>query len=165
MTNIKWTDDHNARALRCDANHRDFVEIIDLLDKSIVAGIDRTKLITVVDTITALAARQFRYEEEKFVAANYHNATTHKGVHKVALEMLAHFRNDTMHGDPIALALELLSALKGWILLHIQDEDRQCGVFLNSKGVCQTLEEETLNVASLPSVRQNIRHAQYKAAA
>jgi hemerythrin-like metal-binding protein len=165
MISINWTNDHNARALRCDANHQDFIKIIDYLDKSIVAGIDRAKLTTIVDTVTTLAVRQFRYEEEKFVAANYPNASTHKGMHKVCLEMLAHFRNDTMHGDPIALALELLSVLKGWALLHIQDEDRLCGAFLNSKGICQTREEETLNVAFLPSVRQNTRHAQYQAGA
>ena len=165
MISINWIDNYNAHALRCDANHRDFVEIIDHLYKSITAGIDRAKLTTIVDAVTALAVRQFRYEEEKFVAANYPNTTTHKGLHKVALEMLAHFRNDTMHGDPIALALELLAALKGWVLLHIQDEDRLCGAFLNSKGICRTREEETFNVASLPSVRQNILHAQYQAAA
>ena len=83
----------------------------------------------------------------------------------MALEMLAHFRNDIMHGDPIALARELSLWSKGWVLLHIQGEDRQCGAFLNSKGVCQTREEETFNVAFLPSVRQNVRHALYQAAA
>jgi hemerythrin-like metal-binding protein len=165
MTTINWTDDHNAGALRCDANHRDFVEIIDTLGKSIVAGIDRAKLLTVVDTITALATRQFRYEEERFVAANYPNGVTHKGLHKVALEMLAHFRNDIMYGDPIALAFELLSTLKGWVLLHIQDEDRRCGAFLNSKGICPTREEKTFNVAFLPRTRQNTRHVRYQAAA
>jgi len=148
MTTINWTDDHNAGTLRCDANHQEFVEIINYLDKSIVAGIDRAKLLTVVDTITALAARQFRYEEERFVAANYPNASTHKGLHKVALEMLAHFRNDIMHGDPIALALELLSALKGWVLLHIQGEDRQCGAFLNREAISRNWKEETFRLAA-----------------
>ena len=165
MTAINWTDDHNAGALRFDNNHREFVEIISYLNKSIVAGIDRAKLLTFIDNIIALAARQFRHEEERFVAANYPNASTHKGLHKVALEVLVHFRNDIMHGDPIVLARELWLWSKGWVLLHIQGEDRQCGAFLNSKAVCQPCEEETLNVAFLPGVRQNARHALYQAAA
>jgi hemerythrin-like metal-binding protein len=148
MTAINWTDDHNARALRCDANHRNFIEIIDYLDVSSVAGIDRAKLIAVVDTITTLAARQFRHEEEKFIAANYPNATTHIGLHKVALEILAHFRNDIMHCDPNALAMELLSVLKGWVLLHIQDEDSQCGAFLNREAIRRNWKEETFRLAA-----------------
>ena len=148
MTAIHWNDSYNVRSLRCDANHQELVEIIDYLNKSIVAGIDRVKLITVVDTITVLAARQFRHEEEKFVAANYPNAVTHKGLHKVALEMLAHFRNDIMYGDPTALALELLSGLKGWTLLHIQGEDRQCGAFLNREAIRRNWKDETLRVAA-----------------
>lgn len=91
MTAIHWTDDHNTRALRCDATHRDFVEIINTLDKSIVAGIDRAKLIAVVDTITVLAVRQFQHEEEKFVAADYPNAVTHKGLHKVCFGDVGEF--------------------------------------------------------------------------
>jgi len=148
MTAINGTDDHDVRALRCETNHREYIAITGDLDQSIAAGIDRAKLIAIIDSLTALAIHQFRYEEDKFVAAHYPNATTHKGLHKLALEMFAHFRNDVVRGDPSILVCELASALKGWTLLHTLGEDKQCGAFLRREASRRPWKEETFQVAA-----------------
>jgi len=62
--------------------------------------------------------------------------------------MLSHFRNDIMHGDPNILALELTAALKGWVLLHIQGEDKLCGAFLNREASRKNWKEETFRAAA-----------------
>jgi hemerythrin len=48
----------------------------------------------------------------------------------------------------LALALELLLVFKGWVLLHIQGEDRQCGAFLNREHSRRNWKEETLRLAA-----------------
>jgi methyl-accepting chemotaxis protein/hemerythrin len=132
LTFLKWTEEYSVGVQAFDSDHKVFVEIINDLHEAIVAGIDGAKLNAALD---ALAAQHVKREEDYFDITGYPNASTHRGVHKVFSEMMANFRKDITPTNKDERAMELLLILKGWLLLHIQGEDKKFGEFLNSKGI------------------------------
>lgn len=135
MAFINWTDDYKVGVRQLDADHKELFEIMNHLHALVTAGIDATKLTTIIDRLCTLCVQNFKYEEDLFDRTGYPNAAMHRGTHKISVEMMAHFRRDIAHTESGALAEELLMTLKGWALLQMQGEETKFGKFLYSKGI------------------------------
>jgi hemerythrin-like metal-binding protein len=135
MAFMEWTDECSVGVRQFDDDHRAIVQIADELQKAINVGIDKSQLILIIDRVDALATQHFAHEEVAFDKSGYPNAATHKGQHSVARAMRDNFRNEVLRAGASRHAVELLLLLKGWFLLHVQQEDREFGAFLNSKDI------------------------------
>jgi hemerythrin-like metal-binding protein len=135
MAFMEWTDECSVGVRKFDDDHKMLFSIANELHKAIGVGIDKNQLILILDRVDALSAQHFKHEETAFDTTGYPNAATHKGHHNVALAMSGNFRAEVLRAGASHHALELLLLLKGWFLLHVQQEDREFGAFLNSRDI------------------------------
>ena len=138
MAFMEWTDECRVGVQQFDDDHKMLFSIANELYDSVLAGsganIDAT-LSNAFSRLKAYTYLHFKHEEDIFERTGYPNARSHKGLHDIAKKMFAKMPSDASHADPGQLAMELVKVLKGWLLLHIQEEDKKYGAFLNSKGI------------------------------
>ena len=138
MAFMEWTDECSVGVRQFDDDHKMLFSIANELYDGVLAGsgsnIDAT-LSNVFGRLKAYTELHFKHEEDIFERTGYPNARSHKGLHDIAKTMFAKIPSDAVHGDKRQLAMELTNVLKGWLLLHIQEEDMKYGAFLNSRGI------------------------------
>jgi hemerythrin-like metal-binding protein len=135
MAFMEWTDECSVGVRQFDDDHKMLFSIANELHDGILAGTIDGTLNDALNRLDAYTKLHFKHEEDMFERTGYPNANTHKGLHEIDQKMFASIRSDMAHVDRGQLAMELAMVLKGWLLLHIQEEDKKYGAFLNSKGI------------------------------
>lgn len=138
MVFMEWTEECSVGVRQFDDDHKILFTIANELHDAVLAGsssnIDAS-LNNAISRLKAYTELHFKHEEDTFERTGYPNARSHKGLHNIAKTMFAKIPSDALHTDTRQLAIELAKVLKGWLLLHIQEEDKKYGAFLNSKGI------------------------------
>jgi hemerythrin len=135
MTFMNWTEDCSVGVRQFDDDHKMLFSIANELHDGVLAGNTDDSLNDTLNRLNAYTELHFKHEEDLFERTGYPEANTHGGHHDLALQMFASIRIDASRTDRRPLAMELMKVLKGWWLLHIQEEDKKYGAFLNSKDI------------------------------
>ena len=135
MAFLEWTEETKIGVGRLDDGHKKLFDIMNRLHDSVLAGNVRDILNDTLDELDDLADTQFNSEMYLLEQTGYHNTCSHRAIHKVAIKMFANIRRDESRVDNRLLAMEMLRVTKGWLFLHIQQEDRKYGKFLNNMGI------------------------------
>lgn len=135
MAFVEWTQEYSVGVRLFDDDHKILIDIANKLHDSVLAGSADDALNDAMSALDTYVQVHFRHEEEIFERTGYPNAVTHKGQHDIAKMMFTSIRSGASRADVSQLAMELAKVLKGWLLLHIQEEDKQYSAFLNSKGI------------------------------
>jgi hemerythrin-like metal-binding protein len=135
MAFVNWSNEWKVGVRLFDSDHKRIFELINDLHESIVAGIDAARLNEALDVLDTHIAAHSKHEEDYFDNTGYPNASRHRGLHKAYSDAMANFRAEITHAATSAQKVELLLIHKGWHLLHLQEEDKELGKFLTSKGI------------------------------
>lgn len=131
MQFIQWHASLNTGIKEIDDQHRQLVEIINLtvyaktknhperLKEILVKLIDYTKT-------------HFSYEEEHMAANNYDKLIEHKAQHQVLVKQVINILERLKAGDKNTLE-NIFSILENWLLKHIQEQDREYGLYYSRK--------------------------------
>ena len=138
MAFMEWTEECSVGVRQLDDDHKQLFSITNELYDSVVVGnganIDDF-LSNAISRLNGYIDLHFKREEDMLERNGYPKARSHKALHGVATTMFAQLERDKLHADKHQLAMEIVKLAKGWLLLHIQEEDKQLGAFLNSKGI------------------------------
>jgi hemerythrin len=135
---VKWKPEYSVGVFIIDEQHKVLIELLNDLEnlksideKSQENQESKSSILQRLDQYTKI---HFITEEELMRIYGYDDLENHKKLHARFSEKVEAF-NNFYHDDKMFLFDNVYNYLEGWLLKHIQGEDRKLGPFLNSKGL------------------------------
>ncbi|HEX6850309.1 MAG TPA: bacteriohemerythrin [Candidatus Polarisedimenticolaceae bacterium] len=116
-----------------DAEHREQLDRMARLQGAILGGGDPETIADDLESLTDYIDAHFTSEQILMREQAYPEYATHLREHDAAIDMLRNLETRVRSGDAAASA-EVLSALKGWLVSHIDRADRALAGFLLARG-------------------------------
>ncbi len=129
MALIQWSEDLRVGDSRIDSQHIQWIELINRLHQAMLEGKGAAALQPTFDAMTAYARTHFGDEQRLMEATSYPDRLRHKQLHKQFVEQLGSMQAKLQKGGS-AGAIELMNALRSWLLQHIKHEDAKLGAHL-----------------------------------
>ena len=116
-----------------DAEHREQLLRMARLKHAILGGGDPQTIADDLESLTDYIDAHFTSEQILMREEGYPDFEAHLREHDAAIDLLRHLESRIRSGDASASA-EILSALKGWLVSHIDRADRALAAFLQERG-------------------------------
>jgi hemerythrin len=130
---LQWDEGMSVGIPEIDEDHKQFLVLINELNRSITEGRKQTEIKERLVFIVRDAARHFQREEELFQEWQYPDAASHALVHAQALRALKRIQDSFI---PYGLDTEWVDAglfIKSILLSHIFTEDMKYAVYFKSR--------------------------------
>jgi hemerythrin len=131
---IEWTQKLSVSIEEIDKQHKQLVNLINLLYDSMKVGKGRDVLGKVLNELADYTVYHFDTEEKMLMEYMYPSYTMHKREHDNLTKQVTDIKTKFDLGDAV-LTVELMIFLKDWLNNHILQADKKYSDFLNSKGV------------------------------
>lgn len=116
-----------------DAEHREQLDRMARLQDAILGGGDPEKIADDLESLTDYIDAHFTSEQILMREQAYPDFAAHLREHDTAVELLRSLEARVRSGDASASA-DVVSALKGWLVSHIDRADRALAAFLLERG-------------------------------
>ena len=116
-----------------DAEHREQLARMSRLQEAILGGGDPEAIADDLESLTDYIDAHFTSEQILMREQAYPDYTAHLREHDAAIDLLRNLEGRVRSGDAAASA-DVLSALKGWLVAHIDRADRALAGFLLERG-------------------------------
>jgi hemerythrin-like metal-binding protein len=136
MSFFEWSDDVKVGVSTFDAEHMRLLDMLNDVYDGLHSGKSASSLGEIMTALVAYSASHTHHEEETFTKAHYPFATEHTKRHQDFLKHVQTLQTVIARKDPAAVTEKEMLLLKSWLLNHIKKSDRECGRFLNIKGIC-----------------------------
>ena len=134
MPLMTWTEDMSVNVPSIDVQHKKLVEMINELSEAMKVGKGKEALSSILDGLIAYTASHFKYEEDFFDKTHYPDAFNHKKEHtdlvKQVLDLQAKYKSGS-----VALSIDVVNFLTGWLKNHIMGTDKKYGAHLSANGI------------------------------
>lgn len=134
MPTVTWIDEYNINVEEIDLQHKRLLELVNNLHASVEACIDKDALKEMLIELVEFTREHFETEEKLMREHGYPQFKKHHKEHKVLLKhmnelvrMVSKGKSPTFYSD--------YDVSTDWALVHIAEQDKQMGEFLNSKGI------------------------------
>lgn len=117
-----------------DAEHRGQLELMNRLDAGLAAGRTLEELVGDFDRLVAYLDAHFVSEQIVMREQSYEGYADHLREHEQAISLLRDMQARYDVGDA-RMTAEILAALRGWLLAHVQTTDRKLAEFMLSRGI------------------------------
>lgn len=118
-----------------DREHKELFDAINNLLDACSKGQGRTQLTEVAKFLQSYITKHFADEERLQVQSRYPEYQTHKKYHEDFKKSVADLvQKLNTQGPTIALVGEVNSALAGWLIRHIKQEDKKFAAYLRTQG-------------------------------
>ena len=134
MPLITWIPNFSVNVKDMDAQHQTLIEITNQLHEALMAGKGSAVVDASVDKMIDYARRHFKDEEVLLTTHRYPGLADQKAKHEAFLAKGLEFKKEISKGNR-ATSVAVCNFLKEWWTSHILVEDKQYGVYLNSKGI------------------------------
>lgn len=131
MAMLEWNDSLSVNVAEIDAQHKGLVDMINKLYDSMRQEHSASVLLDIVDDMQNYAVVHFGTEERHMDEKAYPGASAHKAEHAAFVEKVVQVNAGCREGTT-ALSMDILNFLSGWLVTHINGEDKQLGAYLNS---------------------------------
>ncbi len=105
-----------------DSDHRKLVDMVNHLHQSMKKGASKESMQEILQKLADYTVFHFQREEEYFDTTAYPDSAAHKAEHKKLVGLAVDFIQRFEAGD-FAIVIDLMSALKGWLIGHILHSD------------------------------------------
>lgn len=123
MDSFKWSDSYNLGIDLIDAQHKQIVVYIDMLNDAIING-EVEKIYEVLEKMKDYTMDHFAFEEQLIQKAGYVLCDAHQKVHRRFEAKIDDFEHQIRNGaDPLSVARRIRNALMTWLIQHIKHED------------------------------------------
>lgn len=130
MAHIQWTDDLNTGIREIDDQHRQLVDYLNDLHDAIMK--DKPELVAyVIENLIDYTQFHFGFEESIMEENEYEYAAPHKHIHDLFIRRVLHYKERFSHGE--AIAPELHTMLKRWLINHIAHDDQNFAKAMQEK--------------------------------
>jgi hemerythrin-like metal-binding protein len=131
---FEWKPDYSVGIISIDGQHQNLFAIARELYGAMASGQGKLVVGRILDRLAEYAAVHFAHEERLMQQCQYPGLTKHKQEHQDLTRRVLAFRKDFEAGQ-IALTIQVLQFLKGWLEHHIQSEDAGYAPYMKAKAV------------------------------
>ena len=134
MEQFEWSDIYSVGVRKIDAQHRQIVEMINMLISDPGATVYSETVSELLDKLTKYSREHFKTEENLLSKHEYPDLSSQKEEHKAYRTKIAGLCVKTMdHMDSVPE--DILNFLKSWWENHILDSDMKYSAYLMERGV------------------------------
>lgn len=134
MEYLHWEDAYSVNVSEIDAQHKKLIGLINEMYDAAKVGRGTGILGTVLKELVDYTVYHFRTEEELFRQYGYPEFENHKKQHDDLTQNARNLKKEFDDGNNL-ITVELMRLLSRWLNVHVLEEDKKFGIFLNSKGV------------------------------
>lgn len=124
MCFVAWKDELSVGFVAIDNDHKKMVAFINELYRGVQEGRDEAELVGILDELVDFTREHFGREEKLFAEAGLTSTLAHKKEHDELGAAILKARVDYLSGGAIAPSMELMAYLKGWLLTHFTESDK-----------------------------------------
>lgn len=117
-----------------DAEHRGQLERMEALERAIRDGAARPELSARLEELIRYLEAHFMSEQIAMREHAYPAYEAHVREHEDAIELLRDLEARCSRGEA-EVAVEILAALRGWLVSHIHTTDHSLAEFMKTKGI------------------------------
>ena len=134
MPLFQWTPELSVNVKEIDNQHKQLVNLINLLHDSMKSGKGKDVMGKVLNDLTDYTVYHFGTEERLFQKYGYIEYPQHKKEHDDLTKQVLDVKSKFLAGQT-TVTIEVMNFLKDWLNNHIKHSDKKYSAFLNSKGV------------------------------
>lgn len=134
MAMLAWNDSLSVNVAEIDAQHKGLVDMVNKLYDSMRQDHAASVLLDIVDEMGEYTVVHFGTEERHMDEKGYPDSAAHKAEHAAFVEKVTQVTAECRTGTT-ALSMDILNFLSGWLVTHINGDDKKLGAYLNSVGV------------------------------
>ncbi len=134
MPLFQWTPELSVNVKEIDNQHKQLVNLINLLHDSMKSGKGKDVMGKVLNDLTDYTVYHFGTEERLFQKYGYIEYPQHKKEHDDLTKQVLDVKSKFEAGQT-TVTIEVMNFLKDWLNKHIKHSDKKYSAFLNSKGV------------------------------
>jgi hemerythrin len=134
MPLISWSSNFSVNVKDMDTQHQALIDITNQLHEALMEGKGSIVVNATVDKMIDYAKRHFKDEEAILTLHRYPGFAQQKANHDAFISKSIEFKKEVSLGNR-ATSVAVCNFLKEWWTSHILVEDKQYGVYLNSKGI------------------------------
>lgn len=132
---FQWSPDLSVGVKTIDGQHKAWIERVNELCRSILAGEGIEDLANMIDFLTEYSQWHFRDEETLMLEHNYPALAKHRRAHESFANQVQGMRTQMVSNEITADAvLSFVADLYEWFCRHIKEEDRALGNYLQAGG-------------------------------
>lgn len=130
---LLWSDQLSVGIPAFDEQHKELVNKINDLTKTIFKGENKEKVLEFIAFLDNYVTIHFSHEEALMLKVDYPEIISHAREHASFITRLDTFkRHFKENGHSPELSFETQKWLYGWLISHISKQDRLAGTFINS---------------------------------
>lgn len=135
MALLIWNqDEYSVGVPSIDEQHLVLFQLINKIHDAVLDEADREAAGAALARLVKYTQEHFSREEQAMVSTRYPGLAQHLLRHQELMRQVNEFHARFLRGE-VALNEELLDFLCDWLVSHIQNVDRDCGAWLQEKGV------------------------------
>ncbi len=123
MPLITWGPELEIGVDIIDRQHQGWVNLLNELDVALVEGRGLEQVGKTLNELIDYTHAHFRTEEGLMAKADYEDLPMHRREHRVFTDQIEIFRDRVELGQ-MALSLEVMQFMRGWLVTHITGSDR-----------------------------------------
>ena len=134
MALMTWNPSFSVKVKHFDDQHVKLVAMLNDLHHAKEIGKGNEVLGSILTELISYTASHFADEENLMIQYSFPDTPQHRSTHAALVNQVFDLQNRFKAGNA-DLTHEVLDFLKGWLIKHIQGDDRRLGVYLNTKGI------------------------------
>jgi methyl-accepting chemotaxis protein len=125
---IKWTDALSVGNRKIDAQHKRLVKLVNDLYGAMRQGKANSAVVAILDELVQYTVSHFSDEESMMKLYKYPKLQAHQDLHAELVQQVTALRKEFDQGLPVGT--KLFNFLKGWLINHIQQQDKQYSAYM-----------------------------------
>jgi hemerythrin len=129
-----WSANYSVGVGSVDAQHQNLFSMGQELHAAMVAGQGKAALARILDRLVQYTTVHFAHEERLMRLYDYPEFEAHRAQHAALTKQVLKFQED-FHAGRVAMSVQLLQFLRGWLQTHIQGSDQKLAPYLKERAV------------------------------
>ncbi len=125
---LQWSDSFSVSSPQMDAQHKKLMDMVNRLYAAMRSGRANSVVAQILDDLVSYTATHFADEENLMKLYKYPGLGEQQAMHKELVRQALELQQQVHQGQP--LGTKVFHFLKGWLINHIQNEDRKYGPYM-----------------------------------
>lgn len=135
MPLMNWDQRMSIGVKRFDEEHQQLVALLNQLYDGMQAGQGKQTLGPVLDGLVKYTKYHFKNEEDFLAEQKWPDLAAHKQLHDTFTKQIIDLQKKYQASSSSLMTMEVMDALKSWLVKHIQGTDKGYGKEMNKKGI------------------------------
>jgi len=136
MSELQWSDELSVGVDKIDDEHRVLIGIANELITAVRAGGDTAVVSDIINRLREYTVSHFNNEETLMRDVDYPELHAHLNAHARLKDGVKIYRRQIYEQSDVT-ANDILQFVKGWLLGHILQHDRDLARFIREKGAAE----------------------------